>query len=183
MLPIAFLFNPHCLVNAHAFQTPCLQFVAQAANPDDILGVISSDVQKLIQSPRRHAFTGSVVCKKSFVCPFNPRVSCSQIIMMGTPILREENALRSSNVAMFQDHPCSQEPCHNGGRCNPQLDTYECVCLSGFSGGHCQNSEYLRPSSSPVLTAMMYISLDPTCWRLNTSLHSIYFVSVWLAYM
>lgn len=74
---------------------------------------------------------------------------------MGTPILREENALRSSNVAMFQDHPCSQEPCHNGGRCNPQLDTYECVCLSGFSGGHCQNSEYLRPSSSPVLTAIV----------------------------
>lgn len=64
---------------------------------------------------------------------------------MGTPILREENAMRSSNIAMFQDHPCFQEPCHNGGRCNPQLDTYECVCLSGFSGGHCQNSEYLWP--------------------------------------
>ncbi|XP_045913261.1 agrin isoform X1 [Micropterus dolomieu] len=65
-----------------------------------------------------------------------------KIILMGTPILREENALRSSNVAMFQDHPCSQEPCHNGGRCNPQLDTYECICLSGFSGGHCQNTIY-----------------------------------------
>ncbi|XP_073327034.1 agrin-like [Pagrus major] len=65
-----------------------------------------------------------------------------KIILMGTPILREENAMRSSNVAMFQDHPCSQEPCHNGGRCNPQLDTYECVCLSGFSGGHCQNTIY-----------------------------------------
>ncbi|XP_041654652.1 agrin isoform X5 [Cheilinus undulatus] len=65
-----------------------------------------------------------------------------KIILMGTPILREDNALRSSNVGMFQEHPCSQEPCHNGGRCNPQLDTYECVCLSGFSGGHCQNTIY-----------------------------------------
>ncbi|KAG8002880.1 Agrin [Nibea albiflora] len=65
-----------------------------------------------------------------------------KIILMGTPILREEYAQRSSNVAMFQHHPCSQEPCHNGGRCNPQLDTYECVCLSGFSGGHCQNTIY-----------------------------------------
>uniref|UniRef100_UPI0037E850BC agrin isoform X1 n=1 Tax=Semicossyphus pulcher TaxID=241346 RepID=UPI0037E850BC len=65
-----------------------------------------------------------------------------KIILNGTPILREVNALRSSNVAMFQMHPCSQEPCHNGGRCNPQLDTYECVCLSGFSGGHCQNTIY-----------------------------------------
>lgn len=66
---------------------------------------------------------------------------CSQIVLMGTPILREENILRTSNVASFQEHPCAQEPCHNGGQCNPQLDSYECVCLSGFSGGHCQSSE------------------------------------------
>ncbi|XP_058499965.1 agrin isoform X8 [Solea solea] len=65
-----------------------------------------------------------------------------KIILMGTPILREENALHASNIAMFQDHPCSQEPCHNGGLCSPQLDTYECVCLNGFSGGHCQNTIY-----------------------------------------
>lgn len=60
---------------------------------------------------------------------------------MGTPIFKEDNILRSSNVATFQEHPCAQEPCHNGGQCNPKLDTYECVCLSGFSGGHCQSSE------------------------------------------
>ncbi|KAM9856407.1 agrin [Aulostomus maculatus] len=65
-----------------------------------------------------------------------------KIVLMGTPILREENALRASDVAMFQEHPCSREPCHNGGRCNPQLDTYECVCLSGYSGGRCQNTIY-----------------------------------------
>ncbi|XP_070824522.1 agrin isoform X6 [Chaetodon trifascialis] len=65
-----------------------------------------------------------------------------KIILMGTPILKEENVMRSSNIAMFQDHPCFQEPCRNGGRCNPQLDTYECVCLSGYSGGHCQNTIY-----------------------------------------
>uniref|UniRef100_A0A665WYS0 Agrin n=1 Tax=Echeneis naucrates TaxID=173247 RepID=A0A665WYS0_ECHNA len=65
-----------------------------------------------------------------------------KIVLIGTPILKEDHALRSSNVAMFQDHPCSQDPCHNGGLCNPQLDTYECVCLNGFSGGHCQNTIY-----------------------------------------
>lgn len=70
---------------------------------------------------------------------------------MGTPILREENALRASNVDMFQEHACSQEPCQNGGRCNPMLDAYECVCLSGFSGGRCQNSEYLCQSISAML--------------------------------
>ncbi|XP_071370679.1 agrin-like, partial [Centroberyx affinis] len=70
------------------------------------------------------------------------RGTIQKITLMGTPILKQENALHSSNVAMFQGHPCSQEPCHNGGRCNPQLDTYECVCLNGFSGGHCQNAIY-----------------------------------------
>ncbi|XP_061623301.1 agrin isoform X4 [Phyllopteryx taeniolatus] len=71
-----------------------------------------------------------------------------KIILMGTPILREENALRSQNLAMFQEHPCSREPCHNGGRCNPQLDTYECVCLSGYSGGHCQNTIYEKSAGT-----------------------------------
>ncbi|TNM86391.1 hypothetical protein fugu_006621 [Takifugu bimaculatus] len=65
-----------------------------------------------------------------------------KIILMGTPIFKEDNILRSSNVATFQEHPCAQEPCHNGGQCNPKLDTYECVCLSGFSGGHCQSTIY-----------------------------------------
>lgn len=76
----------------------------------------------------------------------------SQIVLMGTPVLREENILRSSNVASFQQHPCAQEPCHNGGQCNPQLDTYECVCLSGFSGGHCQSSESPIFLSFDILT-------------------------------
>ncbi|XP_077371201.1 agrin isoform X10 [Festucalex cinctus] len=71
-----------------------------------------------------------------------------KIILMGTPILREENALRSQNLAMFQEHTCSREPCHNGGRCNPQLDTYECVCLSGYSGGHCQNTIYEKSAGT-----------------------------------
>ncbi|XP_056277972.1 agrin isoform X4 [Pseudoliparis swirei] len=65
-----------------------------------------------------------------------------EIILMGTPILREENALRSSDVAMFQDHPCSRKPCHNGGRCRPSLDAYECLCLNGFRGERCENAVY-----------------------------------------
>lgn len=70
-----------------------------------------------------------------------PLYSPCQITLMGTPILRQENALHSSDVAMFEGHPCSREPCHNGGRCNPLLESYECVCLLGFTGTHCQNSK------------------------------------------
>lgn len=78
---------------------------------------------------------------KAHIFDPKPLFPCRQIVLMGTPVLTEDNVLRSSNVAMFQEHPCAQEPCHNGGQCNPHLDTYECVCLSGFSGGHCQSSE------------------------------------------
>ncbi|XP_047455653.1 agrin isoform X3 [Mugil cephalus] len=62
------------------------------------------------------------------------------IILMGTPILKEENALHSMNIAMFEDHPCSYNPCHNGGSCNPELGTYKCACPNGFSGLQCLNT-------------------------------------------
>ncbi|KAL1021294.1 hypothetical protein UPYG_G00011350 [Umbra pygmaea] len=63
-----------------------------------------------------------------------------KITLMGTPILRQENALHSSGVTMFRGHPCNREPCHNGGRCSPLLESYECVCLHGFTGTSCQNT-------------------------------------------
>ncbi|XP_067095244.1 LOW QUALITY PROTEIN: agrin-like [Osmerus mordax] len=68
--------------------------------------------------------------------------SIQKITLMGTSILKQEHALHSSGVSMFEDHPCSQEPCHNGGRCNPLLEAYECVCLHGYTGTHCQNTIY-----------------------------------------
>lgn len=68
---------------------------------------------------------------------------------MGIPILKVDNALQSSDVSMYPYHPCSKDVCENGGRCNPMLESYECVCRHGFSGKHCQEGEccHLTPLS------------------------------------
>ncbi|KAG9332758.1 hypothetical protein JZ751_014857 [Albula glossodonta] len=67
-----------------------------------------------------------------------------KITLMGTPILKRENALRSSDVSMFPHHPCTRDGpsniCQHGGLCTPVLDHYECVCQHGFSGTNCQNA-------------------------------------------
>ncbi|KAG9353148.1 hypothetical protein JZ751_017724 [Albula glossodonta] len=62
-----------------------------------------------------------------------------KIILMGIPILKQENALSSSDVSMFSPHPCTQDVCKNGGHCNPQLEGYECICRHGYSGPNCKN--------------------------------------------
>ncbi|KAJ8265022.1 hypothetical protein COCON_G00141210 [Conger conger] len=67
-----------------------------------------------------------------------------KITLMGSPILKRENALRASDVSAFPHHPCtrdtSHDVCQHGGLCTPALDSYECVCQHGFSGANCQNA-------------------------------------------
>uniref|UniRef100_A0A8B9J756 Agrin n=1 Tax=Astyanax mexicanus TaxID=7994 RepID=A0A8B9J756_ASTMX len=65
-----------------------------------------------------------------------------KITVMGTQILKPENALHSSDVSMYSHHPCSGDVCHNGGECVPMLDSYECVCPYGFTGAQCQHATY-----------------------------------------
>ncbi|XP_062871868.1 agrin isoform X2 [Trichomycterus rosablanca] len=62
-----------------------------------------------------------------------------KIILMGTSILKPDNARNSSDVSMYTHHPCSKSVCENGGECSPLLDSYECVCPYGFTGAHCQH--------------------------------------------
>ncbi|RXN26873.1 agrin-like isoform X1 [Labeo rohita] len=63
-----------------------------------------------------------------------------KITLMGIQILKVDNASNSSDVSMYPYHPCSKDVCKNGGRCNPLLDSYECVCGHGFAGQHCQDT-------------------------------------------
>ncbi|XP_066528464.1 agrin [Hoplias malabaricus] len=65
-----------------------------------------------------------------------------EISLMATSILKAENALNSSDVSTYTHHPCSSEVCQNGGECIPRLDNYECMCLYGFTGAHCQQTTY-----------------------------------------
>ncbi|KAL0158248.1 hypothetical protein M9458_046324, partial [Cirrhinus mrigala] len=60
------------------------------------------------------------------------------ITLMGTTILKSENAINSSDVSTYPYHPCSKDVCKNGGHCNPLLEGYECICRLGFAGQHCQ---------------------------------------------
>ncbi|XP_053542529.1 agrin isoform X2 [Ictalurus punctatus] len=65
-----------------------------------------------------------------------------KITLRGTPILKPDNALNSSDVSMYTHHPCSTYVCENGGECNPLLESYECVCPFGFTGPKCQHTTY-----------------------------------------
>ncbi|GAA6107257.1 agrin isoform X2 [Tachysurus ichikawai] len=65
-----------------------------------------------------------------------------QITLMGTSILKADNALHSMDVSMYTHHPCSRDVCENGGECNPLLESYECVCPFGFTGPQCQHTTY-----------------------------------------
>ena len=36
---------------------------------------------------------------------------------------------------------CDSDPCLNGGTCTtPELDTYLCTCIIGYTGLHCETS-------------------------------------------
>ncbi|XP_066547264.1 agrin isoform X2 [Amia ocellicauda] len=63
-----------------------------------------------------------------------------KITLMGTPILKRANAVRSIDVSMYPKHRCFSNACQNGGLCNPLLESFECVCRHGYTGTHCENA-------------------------------------------
>ena len=36
---------------------------------------------------------------------------------------------------------CASEPCQNGARCDDGINGYECRCVAGFRGVHCEGEK------------------------------------------
>ena len=37
---------------------------------------------------------------------------------------------------------CANQPCKNSATCKDGVNSYSCVCQSGFTGEHCENGEF-----------------------------------------
>ena len=35
---------------------------------------------------------------------------------------------------------CASNPCQNGGTCTDELNQYNCTCVDGYTGDHCETS-------------------------------------------
>ena len=45
---------------------------------------------------------------------------------------------------MVDEEYCASFPCLNGGNCSSGRSSYSCVCLEGWNGINCENSELLK---------------------------------------
>ena len=57
---------------------------------------------------------------------------------------------------------CSTRPCQNGGRCEDQVDGFQCRCANGYEGNVCQFSEllYMELQGIPQRSAPMYGNVE-----------------------
>nr|XP_014340062.1 PREDICTED: agrin [Latimeria chalumnae] len=63
-----------------------------------------------------------------------------KISFKGINILKREKDKPAKGISNYPSHPCTKKPgpCHNGGKCYPKLETFECTCQRGFSGSRCE---------------------------------------------
>ena len=64
--------------------------------------------------------------------------------------------MTKSYKMMFADvDECSNDPCHNGSTCVDVINSYTCLCPSGYTGNQCQSGKwYLRWQQERVWTCV-----------------------------
>ena len=69
-------------------------------------------------------------------------VGCIQrVVVNGRTLSLRDEALYGVNIADCP-HPCNNNPCGRGGKCEPQLHSYVCNCPLGMAGENCQQGEH-----------------------------------------
>ena len=89
----------------------------------------------------------------------------------------------SFNLLSAHQTPCMKIPCQNGATCSPiySHDEYQCVCLPGFTGQHCETGRYWKYLIQCVLhESQLWVfhipSVRPSsnvslsCWQLSYTL-------------
>ena len=52
--------------------------------------------------------------------------------------------LSCHNIFMIGEDNCVGVDCQNGGSCQDGIDTFTCLCKTGYTGDLCATGEYLR---------------------------------------
>ena len=58
----------------------------------------------------------------------------------------DEESLDVTNEQSLNVNPCQNNPCRNGGTCVTGGTTYQCDCLEGYSGEHCESKSIQKSS-------------------------------------
>lgn len=68
-------------------------------------------------------------------------VGCLQKVSInGRSVSFAEDVLAGANIDNCE-HACNGQPCHNNGACEPMGEHYQCHCLPGYIGVHCEKGK------------------------------------------
>ncbi|XP_015907469.1 pikachurin [Parasteatoda tepidariorum] len=132
-------------------------------------GILEVDEQPKVEGTSPGAFTqlslplnmyiGGVhdardVARKAFIT--ESFTGCIQrVIINGKTLKLIDDALSGINVANCL-HSCVEEPCKNGGYCEPRMAYYTCHCHLGYAGTNCEN-EVTEMIAEPMFTGASYL--------------------------